>query len=177
MGRKIKSNRFSLDLSAGLVVPAAAGSVSVERGEFAAMYADVIAAYGGLDNAQSLAAWDCVFLKRFRLWSPWVAIGAALYVDPAGASVDTPNNPNYSHVYFHRGQSCRANVACLGEWVDIGESLDSDGSEGASTTLDARLAENATLYFPTPPADAVGLPVRLLLQVEVSHTLPVGGWA
>ena len=182
MGQQIKSNRLTLDLSPGLVVPAAAGVVNIPLTAVAYMWADVIANYSDTDNPATFAAWDTLFFKRFRLWSPWVAIGAVLDVDRPGTASGAPGSADLSQVYFYRsgnddGGNVRANVGTLGEWVDVGESLTTTASEGNATTMEARLAEAARLYFPTPPAGAVGRPVGLALQVEVAHTLRVGGWA
>ncbi len=180
MGQKIKCNRMTLPLSPGLVVPAAAGVVDVPLTEIGTMYADVIAAYNGADGSETFAAWDPLFIKRLRIWSPWVSIGAALWVDPAGTAAGSPGSRDLSQVYLFRsgpGEQLRANVATLGEWVDVGEILTTTNAAGDATTLEARLAENAKVFFPAPPAGAAGLPLGLVLQVEVAHTLRVGGWA
>ena len=134
------------------------------------MHADVVANFSPLWNVETFSPVDGIFFKRFRLWSPWAAIGATLEMVP-------PDSEDLAQLYFSLSGSdaVKAGCACLGEWVDVGELLPPAGD--AARVLNARINTEARVYFPTPPADAVGRSLQLFIQAEIAHTLPVGGWA
>lgn len=178
MAQNIINERWEIDLSPlSLKVPAGGGSVTIPG---AALYNGRLRCatpskrtspgttppgVDFFDNA------DTVFIKRWRLYSPWLAFGAQ--IDP-GSYGSFESLQLLEQAFPPSLPSAIVNTSRigLGEWIDINTVMDkAPGVVGdLAIYVDRR---PFTMVFPSSiPTEIVNNPVYAVLQVEIAHTLP-----
>lgn len=170
MAQNIINERWACDISAlSLSVPSGGGVVSVPGVGFYAKTTHRTVGLGGA--ATHFQESDSVFVKRVRLYSPWMAYGAqisqTIEADQIGLLLE---DSSHSSVPNRFSISSFSN---MGEWVDVNTVIPKRDDVSGLLTLYPLIRGPVDMIFPASiPADIVGRSVYLYLQIELAHTLP-----
>lgn len=170
MAQNIINERWVCDASStSLRVPSGGGVVSVPGFGF---YEKTAHRSVGIPGASisSLAEADSVFIKRIRIYSPWLAFGTQIRqteeVTQIGLMLEDSD-----HLSSPVGPLYISSFSMLGEWVDVNAILPQNPNSSGRLYL-FPLMRAIDMVFPSSIPDViVGKSVYLYLQIELAHTL------
>lgn len=178
MGQNIISERWEIDLSPlSLKVPSGGGTVTIPGvGLYDGRLRCATPSKGSspgttpagvdfFDNA------DTVFIKRLRLYSPWLAFGAQ--IDPGSyGSFESLQLLEQAFPPVLPSAIVNTSRIGLGEWIDINTIMDKAPGVAGNLAIYVDRRPFSMLFPSSIPAAIVNRPVYTVLQVELAHTLP-----